>query len=128
MTDLLRDLVDVHVMVVTNAPATGVAEVLSAIGLAGQIDDVITDAGKPDTMPDIIDESLRRIGAVGEPDRLMVIGDRWGADLADASRVGAVTGMIDRFGRADGSPTVRAPDLAGLDPRHPCLGRPITTH
>ena len=88
----------------------------AAIGLAGQVDDVITDAGKPDAMPHIIDGVLRRIGAVSETDRLMVIGDRWGADLADADRVGAVTGMIDRFGRADGSPTVRAPDLAGLIP------------
>jgi phosphoglycolate phosphatase-like HAD superfamily hydrolase len=106
----------VHIAVVTNAAALGVGEVLAAIELAGLIDEVIIDAGKPAGMPDIIAATLRRIDAVDTPDRLMVVGDRWADDLADAHRARAVTAMVDRFSRGDGEPALRAADLVGLIP------------
>ncbi len=116
LIELLTELAGVHVMVVTNADSAGVTEVLTAIGLAGHIDDVITDAGKPGSMPRIIADTLRRIGAVDAPTRLMAIGDRWTEDLAEAHLAGACTALVDRFGRGDGTPTARAADLAGLLP------------
>ncbi len=116
LAELLTELVGVHIMIVTNAHRVGVAEVLAAIGLIAYIDEVVTDAGKPDSMPGIVRSTLARIDSAAEPRRLMVVGDRWSADLADASRIGATTALIDRFRRGDGQPTVRATGLAGLIP------------
>ena len=113
---LLAWLQPARVVVVTNADRTGVQEVLDAIQIAEHIDQVITDAGKPDAMPEIIGATLRRIVAEHQPQRLIAIGDRWSTDLADAHRLGAVTAMVDRFGRGDGTPTLRSSDLAGLVP------------
>jgi FMN phosphatase YigB (HAD superfamily) len=116
LSELLSEMVGVHVVVVTNAQGGAVAGVLSALGLAEHVHEVVADAGKPDNMSNIVAATLSRIGATGEPHRLMVIGDRWSDDLADAARIGAVTGLIDRFGRDDGNPTFRARDLTGLIP------------
>lgn len=112
---LLESLHTTHVMVVTNAEV-GVAEVLAAIGVAGRIHQVITAVDKPAAMPAIIDATLHRIGADQDPQRMMVVGDRWRSDLADAHRRGAETALVDRFGRGDGTPTLRAADLASLVP------------
>lgn len=116
LVGLLQDLPGVHVMVVTNADPTGVGEVLDSIEVSDFIHQVITDAGKPASMPGLIAESLQQIGAAGEPGRMMVVGDRWSTDLVDAHRLGAATALIDRFSRGDGAPTLRAADLAGLVP------------
>ncbi len=116
LEELLDELSGVHVMVVTNAHPVGVAEVLSAIGLARFVDELITDAGKPGSMPALLRRTLAVIHGADEPRRLMVVGDRWSSDLADAAGVGATTGLIDRFGRGDGNPTVRASQLSALVP------------
>jgi len=112
---LLTDLREIHVIVVAGHPV-GVAEVLAATGVTGHIDQIITDAAKPEGMPAIIDAALSTIDAGTDPRRLLVVGDRWSSDLADACRAGATTALIDRFGRGDGDPTVRAADLASLIP------------
>ena len=117
LVELLDELQDAHVMVVTNADLTGVAEVLTAIGLAGHIDEIVTDAGKPASMPAIIDRTLELIGAAVEPHRLLVVGDRWTADLADAHRVGALTALVDRFRRGAGEPSIRAGSLGEMVPQ-----------
>lgn len=116
LDQLFTDLRDVHVMVITNAHPVGVMEVLDAIGLTAHVDDLITDAGKPGSMPGILVRTIAGIDAEAEPRRVMVIGDRWASDLADASRAGATTALIDRFDRGDGDPTVRAKDLTELIP------------
>jgi len=116
LPELLAELGDVHVRVVTNADADGVQAVLTAIGVARYVDDVVTDAGKPASMPGLVQDTLAAVGAGGEPARLLAVGDRWAMDLAAAHAAGAVTALIDRFGRGDGSPTFRAPDFAGLIP------------
>ncbi|MET3806453.1 FMN phosphatase YigB (HAD superfamily) [Nakamurella sp. UYEF19] len=113
---LLGALTGVHVVVVTNADRIGVREVIDAIGLAELVDEVVTDAGKPDTLPRIVAAALDRIGASSDPTRLMAVGDRWLHDLAAAQLAGARTAMVDRFDRGVGEPDVRARTLAGLLP------------
>jgi FMN phosphatase YigB (HAD superfamily) len=116
LPELLADLADAYVMVVTNADLTGVAEVLTAIEVAGHIDEIVTGAGKPKSMPGHVEDALRRIGAIGDPGRLMVVGDRWTNDLADAFAAGARTALVDRFHRGDGTPHLRGSSLADLIP------------
>lgn len=116
LRELLAGLERAHVMVVTNAGPTGVHEVLESVELSPYIDEVITGAGKPDSMPGIITAVLQRIAAPDQPRRLMVVGDRWDTDLTGAHRLGAATALVDRFGRGDGTPTFRAAELAGLIP------------
>ena len=116
LPELLADLADAYVMVVTNADLTGVAEVLTAIEVAGHIDQIVTDAGKPSSMPGHVTSALTRIDALDAPDRLMVVGDRWTTDLADAFAAGARTALVDRFRRGDGTPHLRGANLAELIP------------
>lgn len=116
LADLLDALIGVHVMVVTNADSTGVHEVIAAIGLADRIDEIITDARKPDTMPQLVADLLDRMDAREEPTRLMAVGDRWLHDLSAAQLAGARTAMIDRFDRRVGTPDLRAATLTGLLP------------
>ena len=103
-----------YVVVVTNADPDGIAEVLVTLGLAELIDEVITDAGKPAAMPDLVRRLLARTG--GRPDRLLAVGDRWATDLAAAHAAGCATALVDRFGRGDGDPTWRADATEALVP------------
>ena len=116
LEELLVDLADAYVVVVTNADLTGVAEVLTAIEVAGHIDRIVTDAGKPHSMPGHVADTLAHIGAQHEPHRLMVVGDRWSNDLAAAFAAGARTALVDRFHRGDGTPHLREATLAELIP------------
>lgn len=102
------------VAVATNAGDLGVRAVLDSIGLAPMIDEVITNAGKPGSMPGIIDRLLGRLGGPSPERRLLAVGPRWGRDLATAHSVGAPTAYIDRFDRGDGKPTWRARQLASM--------------
>lgn len=99
-------------MLVTNSDSNGVSQVLDSTGLAPLIDEVITDAGKPELLPGIAWAALRRAGI--EPQQLISIGDRWGADLAPVAALGGATAYVDRYHRGDGAPTFRGPDLGSM--------------
>ncbi|SDP22239.1 FMN phosphatase YigB, HAD superfamily [Nakamurella panacisegetis] len=116
LPELLADLADAYVLVVTNADLTGVAEVLTAVEVAGHIDEIVAEADKPHRMPEHVAALLDRIDAAATPERLMVVGDRWTADLADAFAAGARTALVDRFHRGDGTPHLRGASLAELIP------------
>ncbi|GGM17641.1 HAD family hydrolase [Nakamurella endophytica] len=117
LVELLAELGDrAHVAVVTNAPATGVDEVLEAVRLRPWVDEVVTDAGKPVAMPALVAGLLERLGGDAAADRLLAAGDRWYSDLEPTARAGGVTAYVDRFGRGDGRPTWRAGDLTALVP------------
>ena len=114
LVDLLTGLHgQVRSVVVSNADPAGMAEVLAGTGLAPLLDEVILDAGKPDCWPPLIE---RYADLVGGADRLLAVGDRWSGDLAPIAAAGGWTGLIDRFGRGDGSPDARAADLTALLP------------
>jgi FMN phosphatase YigB (HAD superfamily) len=111
LAELLDSLGDrVERVLVTNAPIDGVRETLAAIGLAGVIDRVLTDAGKPAGWTELLPELL----AGREPARLLSVGDIWGNDLALPLSAGCVVALIDRFGHRAGPAHLTAPDFPGL--------------
>jgi FMN phosphatase YigB (HAD superfamily) len=116
LPEVLADVAAAYVAVMTDADDIGVAEVLTATGVAEYVDEVFFDAGKPGARSAVIESVLSRIGATNAPDCLLVAGDRWATELAPAHSRGAATALVDRFHRGEGSPTFRAPDLAGLLP------------
>ncbi len=99
-------------MLVTNSEPDGVMQVLDATGLAPFVDCVITDAGKPQSLPGIASRALQQAG-VG-PQQLISIGDRWATDLAPVAALGGATAYVDRYRRGDGTPTFRGPDLGSM--------------
>ncbi len=104
--------------VVTDAPHTGVVEVLDSLGISGLIDDVITGADEPARRAAVVTAVRHRLARSG-PDpagRLVAVGNRWAVNLAPTHRMGGATAYIDRFGRGDGDPSWRAPTLGPLVP------------
>ena len=99
---------------VTNAPVTGIDAVLERIGLAGRFDVIVGDAGKPAGMPGVLAELLDRFDLPATA--LLSVGDIWVNDLQPAARIGGTTALIDRFGRGEGSPDLRAATLPELAP------------
>ncbi|GGK67223.1 HAD family hydrolase [Nocardia camponoti] len=97
-------------VLVTNSPRIGIDETLSAIGLVGVFDEIITDAGKPDGLDPIVETILDGADAA----TLLSIGDIWRNDLRGPHEMGCATAYIDRFGRGDGAPDMSAPDFPGL--------------
>lgn len=106
-----------RVVVLTNAPPAGVHEVLAAIQLLGLVDEVIVNAGKPQSLPPIIKNLLADLGPAADPRQLLAIGDRWLADLADVHTAGGTTAYVDRHQLGDGAPTWRATELQAMIPR-----------
>ncbi len=105
-----------RVWIVTNAPITGIREVLQAVGLLTLVDEIIPGAGKPDRLPEVVEGALAAIGAASHPERLLGIGDRWAADLAAIHHAGGVTAHVDRFDLRRGSPRWRAATLTEMIP------------
>lgn len=97
-------------VVVTNAPQTGVIQMLQRAGLAPFIDRVVADAHKPAGWSTILPDLTEGRAA----SRCMAVGDIWENDLAAPHDQGFRTALIDRFGRADGFPDRTSPDFAGL--------------
>lgn len=108
----LAAMSDVRRVLATNSPAIGMQDILAEIGVLDHVDEVITDARKPDGMPAILD-------SLGIPDRvtsdeLAGIGDIWENDLSEIHRRGGATFHIDHAGLAEGAPTAVAATPDGL--------------
>jgi len=97
-------------ILVTNAPGIRIDEALEALGLAGLFDRVITDAGKPSGL----DEVLAELPADA---RLLSIGDIWRNDLAPAHARGHQTALVGDFPDGNAQPTYRAADFSELIPQ-----------
>jgi FMN phosphatase YigB (HAD superfamily) len=99
-------------VLVTNAPPSGIAETLSALGLRNAIDRIITSAGKPagwsDLLPDLI--------GARPASHVMAVGDIWGNDLAAPHAAGCATALIDRFGHHAGPANLTARTFEELYP------------
>ncbi|WP_035805115.1 HAD family hydrolase [Kitasatospora mediocidica] len=112
----------VRVVLATNSPAAGLAELLDRLELRPLVDEVVSSTGKPAGL----DRLLRReLGLDPEETgqarpasaaRILSIGDHWRNDVAPAALLGAPCAYIDRFGRADGPATAAAPQIEGLLP------------
>ncbi|GAB7188464.1 hypothetical protein ATKI12_8295 [Kitasatospora sp. Ki12] len=101
---------EVRIVLATNSPAEGLAPLLARMGLADAFDEVVPGAAKPAGLSRWIGANL----ADRPAELLLSIGDHYRNDIEPAAAVGAATGYIDRFGRADGPATAtadRAEDL-----------------
>lgn len=97
-------------VLVTNAPATGIAESLDVLGLTDVIDEVRTNAGKPGGFDLLLPELLG-----GAPHAsLLSVGDIWVNDIAPPLHAGCATAYISHTPH-DGRPAhLRAEHLPDL--------------
>ena len=109
---LLDELSDVHRVVVTNAPSTGLDTALRRLGLRGRIDEVIPSAGKPARGREVLTTLLDGTPAA----HLMSVGDIWDNDIAPALELGSATAFIDRLARDSRPAHVRARTISALYP------------
>lgn len=95
LADLLADLAgSVSRVVLTNAPAIGLDDLLERLGLASVIDTVIASAGKPQGFHSLLPTLLD--GA--PPAHLMSVGDFWLNDISVPLAAGCATAFVDIFG------------------------------
>ncbi|UFU05392.1 HAD family hydrolase [Ruania halotolerans] len=113
--DLLADVrsTGAQVVLVTNAPLVGAQSWLDTHELTALIDHVVPSAGKPDTMPQILDDLATR-AAVNDPARLASVGDVWANDVGPAMDRGSTGFFIDRFSLGHGPSTHAAATFEGL--------------
>lgn len=105
---------DVAVVLVTNAPLTGVDVWLSHHQIAPRLDAVVPDAGKPERMAAVLTGILRQYQA--EPVHLASLGDVWRNDIEPAMALGAAGLFIDRFGSGRGPATHTGGSVEALYP------------
>jgi FMN phosphatase YigB (HAD superfamily) len=105
-------------VLVTNAPATGIDEALTAIGLDGCFDLVVTDARKPGGWGAILPGLTSAAGRPAE--RLLSIGDIWLNDLSEPLAAGATAFLIDRFGSATADAPAHA-SAATIEQLYPAI-------
>lgn len=91
-----------YVVLVSNSPDGGLADLLNRLHVADLLDEVVPDAHKPEGMPAILARAAESVGATEKPWRVGSAGDFWRNDLAPAIDFGATTFYVDRFGRGDG--------------------------
>ncbi|MBR7833646.1 HAD family hydrolase [Actinospica durhamensis] len=119
VTPLLETLAELRgaarVVLATNSPHPGLGPLLGRLGVAGAFDAVVADAGKPAGMRALLRRELGGYADV-EPWRAFSLGDHYRNEIAPAVEIGAATGYIDRFGRADGPATATAPVAERLLP------------
>jgi len=102
------------VVLATNAPGIRLAPTLAALGLAGLLDAVLTEVGKPAGMAAVLD----RFGVEGPdgPVRVLSVGDVWANDLAPVAARGHATALISRRPPPEARPTWTVPELPELYP------------
>jgi FMN phosphatase YigB (HAD superfamily) len=96
-----------RITLVTNSPEDSMLPLVSRLGILGCFDEIVAGAGKPAGMRSFLNRSLGD-GLHGQGWRVFSLGDHYRNDIEPAIRIGAATGYIDRYGRADGPATARA--------------------
>ncbi|MCU1476100.1 MAG: hypothetical protein JWQ64_793 [Subtercola sp.] len=105
-----------QIVLVTNAPESGVTQQLRLLGLADHFDEIVTSARKPAGMGAIVERMLEQYELSGMPSRLLSVGDIWRNDLAPAAALGCQTALIERLAAPDALPTYRATTIESLYP------------
>jgi FMN phosphatase YigB (HAD superfamily) len=95
-----------RITLVTNSPEESMLPLLRRLGILDCFDQIVAGAGKPAGMRSFLDRSLAD-GLGGEGWRIFSLGDHYRNDIEPAVRIGAATGYIDRYGRADGPASAR---------------------
>lgn len=103
--------VEAERILVTNAPAVRLRDVLAGLGLAGSFDRIVTDAAKPAGLDALLDE----LAPTGAP--VLSIGDVWRNDLAPVHARGHATALVGAFTDPAAVPTYRAGRLEDLLPQ-----------
>ncbi|GAB3601488.1 HAD family hydrolase [Microbacterium tumbae] len=99
-----------RLVLATNAPETGIRELLSTWGIAERFSAVHFTVGKPAGLEPILREALG-----GGP--VLAVGDIFDFDLAPAQSLGAHTALVGATaGTSAAAPTLRADTLADLVP------------
>jgi len=116
LLDTLREVRGLaRVVLATNSPPEGLMPVLGLLGVTDLFDEVVMGVGKPDGLrrylraelgPDLCEQSWR----------LFSVGDHYRNEIEPAVEIGAGSGYIDRFGRADGPATAVAATAEGVLP------------
>jgi FMN phosphatase YigB (HAD superfamily) len=118
--ELLSDLraEGIRVVLATNSPPDGLAELLDRLGVRPLLDEVVSSTGKPAGLDRLLRAELGDGTTVAPEDaaRGFAIGDHWRNDVGPARELAVPSGYIDRYGRADGPATAAAPDIEGLLP------------
>ncbi|WP_042369400.1 HAD family hydrolase [Streptacidiphilus neutrinimicus] len=104
---------DVRIVLATNSPAEGLAPLLDRMGLADAFDEVVAGAGKPVGLRAWMAAAL---DGGRSASALFSLGDHYRNEIEPAVALGAATGYIDRFGRADGPATAAAARVEDLLP------------
>jgi FMN phosphatase YigB (HAD superfamily) len=104
-----------RVVLATNSPRPGLAELIDRMGVAEAFDEVLPGADKPDGLRRILQRELGS-DLRERPWRLFSLGDHYYNEIAPAVEIGGAAGYIDRFGRADGPATAVAPVVEQLLP------------
>ncbi|WP_051389047.1 HAD family hydrolase [Arthrobacter sp. 35W] len=113
LADFLTGLAGaVHRVLLTNAPATGIAQTLDVLGLGGAVDDIIPDANKPSGLVELLPRLLKN----RPPRELLSVGDVWANDIFLPWRHGCATAFIDRFDHRTGPASLHAPRFELLYP------------
>jgi len=116
LAELLSGLPRVYRVMVVDTDRTGVTQVAASVGIADDVDAVITRPRGSEGVRQAVEEVLDAIGPASDPKRLLAIGCRWDPDLVVPQAAGCLTGLVDRFALGRGTPTWRSADLAGLVP------------
>ena len=116
LVDTLADLrAEARIVLVTNSPRDSMLPLLRRLGILDAFDDIVAGAGKPDGLRRFLQRSLGP-DLRARPWRLLSIGDHYRNDIEPAMELGAAAAYIDRFARADGPATARAPRAEDLLP------------
>ena len=90
------------IAVLTEPGDPAAAALLASIGIAGQVQSVLDEPMGP-----AVHRLLGAIEASDTPDRLLVMGIAWRAEIEPAAEAGCLTVLLDRYERGRGSPTIR---------------------
>jgi FMN phosphatase YigB (HAD superfamily) len=114
--DALRDVRGrARRVLATNSPPEGLMPLLDLLGVAGLFDEVAVGLGKPDGLRRYLQYELGD-DLRSRPWRLFSVGDHYRNEIEPAVEIGAGSGYIDRFGRADGPATAVAATVEGVLP------------
>ncbi|GAA1588882.1 HAD family hydrolase [Leucobacter aridicollis] len=96
-------------ILLTNAPEIRIEAALDALGLRGAFDAVITSAGKPAGISDLLDR-------LGPERRVLSVGDVWQNDLAPVHARGHATALVGSHAQPDARPDYAGPTVTELLP------------
>jgi FMN phosphatase YigB (HAD superfamily) len=104
-----------RILLVTNTGFTSLHPFLARLGILERFDEIVAGAGKPDGLRRLLQRELGT-DLRERPWLAFSIGDHYRNDIEPAAEIGAGSGYIDRYGRADGPAMATAAKAEDLLP------------